>query len=765
MVRIPRIAPVSLAEHAICCACLVIVPLFVLSPAVFNGQFPLDTDSLYYSIPWEEAQPKGLPTEDPGGPRGIIEQFYPEFLFLNDAALAGDSVQWNPREGYGVPHLAQWRTRALSPFSIPFYFFDLRIAMTLSLLAKLVVAGLAAFLTARVLWLRPAAALLVGLAYQLSPVFLLAWHAPMSDTVAWFPFLLIMFERLGSGRTRVWPASAMVFALMLLGGDPESVIAVLMLGVVYVFTRSFLCGRGIRRAVTPAIVLIISVLAGAAMTAAQLLPFAEWLRYAEPAVAPTDIHELGIADAVMSILPNWYGAPDVGSLGGAAAHRVLVVGFLFLSAPLILAFPYWFAMRRELAPVRRPFPDSVVAITIVSIVLGLVVALLGTVTIGFLRFSPAHFWFPITLWAAVVLGRSGEDWSRLLPDPCQDALKRFLMMVPVVVVVWLVAVLVSESSTVEVSRVIQFVAVCAIAIVFIVAVTVTALRPHAAGFSYVCATLVAIPLIYAFGSAQPFRSSEEVFPRTETIAAFDEASGRVGGGEIAAHWPLAGNRISYAALREGSGLSRHHVFNEALQEDPALLARTGLNRLALRDVDLEGTFAPIRDQVRIDRSFSAGVFWVEMMNPVPRARLIYANRPVPMDSELPIASAIPPVVEGGPVLLETEPSQGEWGGVYAAIDNPNVFDIDAAAPAVLVINEAWYPGWRAFVDGTETDVTPVDAIFRGVPISSGTHRVELFFDSQPYRIGRGISLMSTLVVVIAFIGRISTAIRKRRRLR
>lgn len=765
MIKLPRIEPAVILEHAICIACLIAVPLIVLRPAVFSAQFPLDTDSIFYAIPWEDARPDGLPNEDPGGPRDTVEQYYPGFDFLNDAAIDGNTIHWNPREGYGAPYLAQWRTRALSPFSIPYYFFQLRTAMVLSLFAKLALAGLMAFLTARILWLAPASALLIAVAYQLSPVFLLLQHAPVTDTVVWFPLLIIMFERFGGGRTRVWPASAMVIALMMLGGDPESIGAALIMGFIYIVVRSFLGGRGLRAAMTPVIVFGISAVAGAAMTAFQLLPFAEWLRYAEPVVVPDGLHLLHFADLALSILPRWYGTPSVSSIGGPDAQRVLVAGFLFLSTPLFLSLPYWFAVRPELAQTRRPFPDTLAVITAICILIGGVIATIGSASIGFMQFSSAHFWFALPLWTAIVLARAGEEWSRLMPDPCQDALKRFAYMVPAILLFWVLAVLVSGPNTAEVSRGLQLLILCALMAAFIGVVAIAVLKPKASLFAYGCTAIIAASSIYAFGFAQPFRTPNAVFPVTDTVAAFQQTPGRVSGENGAVFWPLTGNGIANAAVREGRGLERQRVFEAALLDDPALVMRTGIHRLALRDTDLEETFAPIRDQMRIDRSFSAGTFWVEVINPVPRARLIYATQSVPLFSEISITSKSPPVVEGGPPLLESTPSQGGWASAYTAIDDPNVFDVDAAAPAILVINEAWYPGWRAKVDGTETEVVPVDAIFRGIAVPPGAHRVEMYFDSQPYRIGRGISLVATLIVFVAFAGRITTAIRKRRRFR
>lgn len=51
--------------------------------------------------------------------------------------------------------------------------------------------------------------------------------------------------------------------------------------------------------------------------------------------------------------------------------------------------------------------------------------------------------------------------------------------------------------------------------------------------------------------------------------------------------------------------------------------------------------------------------------------------------------------------------------------------VTATHPAVLVVTESYDPGWRAWVDGTPAPVWRANAIFRGVPVPVGDHRVEM----------------------------------------
>jgi hypothetical protein len=57
-----------------------------------------------------------------------------------------------------------------------------------------------------------------------------------------------------------------------------------------------------------------------------------------------------------------------------------------------------------------------------------------------------------------------------------------------------------------------------------------------------------------------------------------------------------------------------------------------------------------------------------------------------------------------------------------------VLETNADAAAMLVSSEAWYPGWRAWVDGREAPLAIVNAAFRGLPVPAGKHTVAMRFE-------------------------------------
>ena len=64
-------------------------------------------------------------------------------------------------------------------------------------------------------------------------------------------------------------------------------------------------------------------------------------------------------------------------------------------------------------------------------------------------------------------------------------------------------------------------------------------------------------------------------------------------------------------------------------------------------------------------------------------------------------------------------------------DTPEVeeqtLELDAPASGLLVVNESWFPGWTARVDGRPAPILRVNSLVRGVPLAAGRHRVSLNF--------------------------------------
>ncbi len=78
-------------------------------------------------------------------------------------------------------------------------------------------------------------------------------------------------------------------------------------------------------------------------------------------------------------------------------------------------------------------------------------------------------------------------------------------------------------------------------------------------------------------------------------------------------------------------------------------------------------------------------------------------------------------------------------------------DVDTSArrPALLVLTDSWFPGWKASVDGRDVPVERVDYLIRGVRVPAGAHRVEFRYQPASWRAGWIISLVALIAILAA----------------
>jgi hypothetical protein len=112
-----------------------------------------------------------------------------------------------------------------------------------------------------------------------------------------------------------------------------------------------------------------------------------------------------------------------------------------------------------------------------------------------------------------------------------------------------------------------------------------------------------------------------------------------------------------------------------------------------------------------------------------------------------------PLVEtdtGLPAFDPAESAAPPLGRVDITSFDPEhvVLEADASVPALLVLAEAWYPGWSATVDGAPAPVVPANAWMRAVSVPAGRHRVELRFRSRWLLPGALLSLLTATGLAI-----------------
>ena len=72
---------------------------------------------------------------------------------------------------------------------------------------------------------------------------------------------------------------------------------------------------------------------------------------------------------------------------------------------------------------------------------------------------------------------------------------------------------------------------------------------------------------------------------------------------------------------------------------------------------------------------------------------------------------------------------------------------DADGPAAIVLANAWYPGWHAWVDGKPTTIHRAGGYFRCVMVEGGRHEIVMRYEPKSVLIGAWVSLIAWLLLL------------------
>ncbi len=81
-----------------------------------------------------------------------------------------------------------------------------------------------------------------------------------------------------------------------------------------------------------------------------------------------------------------------------------------------------------------------------------------------------------------------------------------------------------------------------------------------------------------------------------------------------------------------------------------------------------------------------------------------------------------------------------------------MLEAELAAPAYVVLADAFDPGWRGTLDGTSAPILRANLVFRALKVPAGRHRIEMVYRPRALLAGLAVSAMA-VVVVLALLAR------------
>lgn len=82
------------------------------------------------------------------------------------------------------------------------------------------------------------------------------------------------------------------------------------------------------------------------------------------------------------------------------------------------------------------------------------------------------------------------------------------------------------------------------------------------------------------------------------------------------------------------------------------------------------------------------------------------------------------------------------------MNNEIEVSVDAASGGFLVFSEVYYPGWKAFVDNTETKIYKANYAFRAIQLMKGQHEILMVY--KPMSVYSGLLISAFALCIIIF---------------
>ncbi len=750
-------------------AVLLILLLACAFPATFfDGEMIAPGDLLFEIAPWKHYAPPPAEMTSNHLLLDALTAMNAFYVAAERALESGEWPLWNPLAWAGMPLLANCQSAVFYPPRLLHAVLDNFVATTFYILLKLWLCGMTAYVCARAIGLRVGPARFASVGWMLGSYNLLFCYWPLPDVSAWVPVLFLGVEFILAHRyRRGFYTTALGATLILLAGHPETAFAMSLAVGLYFLLRLAWERPGGRKLWMP--IAVASAAWGLALLvyAVQLLPFLEYLANSDALASRADRTLAGRAWLPPSVaaafwVPRFFGTNVEGNYWGRWNSNMTSLIYPGMAVWLCmgLLFPKTFK--------DRMVRGRVICLTATAAVCALVAfntPLFGRVNELPVFNTMSEFYhiaftlFALPLLAAICLDRWLAGPARLR----QLGGCTLLVLVAALVVGSVYAFhkpLLARVGHIEYIHT-QF----AIAALFTTAGVVVLVarrwwnRPRI--LAAAMTLLLACDLLVAVRGINVTSPRKDLFFETELtrylLGREQPCRVRPSMGLIPA------GLLPHYGIEEWTGYDG--MYPRRIREFQKRLKRkvwTVMEPVCaipyyLHNPVVEPRF-PRDEPGRFEfRGAFEGIEVYENRRAFPRAFLVGSVEAVPgLDAmfqrmcdhtydpagaalvEAPLPATLPDPPDGGlgpATVLERTASRV-------------TVEAEASQDCVLVLADAYYPGWKAAVDGQATALFPVYHVFRGLVLPEGKHIVTYQYEPLSFRIGLLISTV-TLIATIA----------------
>jgi hypothetical protein len=697
----------------------------------------------------------------------IIDQDVPWYTLDWRIVHQGSLPLWDSDTGTGLPQLFNFESAPLALPSLIGYLFPVSAAFLVSVLGKLLIAGIGTYVCCRVLRAGAIGATFGGITFMLSGAFT-AWLGwALGGPVAWSGFVVagVILAYRSRRRVRDLWLLALVVAFAVYGGFPEEyilmgavltgVMAVAALGIYAADHR--LAARGLARVAA-------GIAAGFGLSAPLWLPgislLAHSARFSKLLDQQFPLHVIASLFA-----QGYYGLPIAGSVWFGPSNYVETATYVGVIALALAGVAVFIAWRRPI--VAGLGLGAVGCVFVAYRVGGAYVARLVT-DLG-LSALPIHRILIVLAFLLAVLGGLGCDIvvKRFDERPVQVVLGAATAVLAAVVAgLWLTVgdrgLTTLEQSLRRSSLLWPSATIGLLGVVWAAAFYVRRLGPPArrrAG-ALVGAALIsgqAAFLVFAsVGINSYFTTSFPMTPEVRTVQ-------RIVGSDLVASDAV---NVSCAKVPDPTMNPCGIRLWLGIGFIPNIQLGYGIDELAMHDPTIPESyflgwpvpdagqifagnlqfFTPSINSLALARRYGVGYVLIGPGLPVPAGMTAVTRIPVRFS---PGAYLILARVPDAPRFTFTAATGDEVVSARHPDDASYVLSVRVPHPSKLVLRVTCVPGWHVTADGRPLDVRCYEGAFLAVQVPAGTHTIVARYWPRDFTIGIVFALLALLALVLA----------------
>lgn len=778
---------------------IVAAALVFFYPVWLRGYVPLPADfvvGVYY--PWLDYKwgfAAGVPVKNPLT-TDVVSFTYPMQTFAVELMKKGQWPLWNPLILAGTPLLANFQSAPFSPTNFVYFLFDSLTAWSLQIILQHIIAASFTYILLRHWRISKVGSLFGGIIFAFSG-FNLIWSQWNGHALsaAFIPLILFFEDRwLRDGRWRDGTGVAVALALQLLSGYPQVVFYTLAaMGVLWIVRIWNIKVRLFKTA-------LLGIFTGLSLglAAFQVLPGAELLSLSQRGVEPHPYNWafLPWVKTITFLAPDYFGNHATQNYWGPQDYTSNT-GFVGVVAFVLASLSVWISKKKK-------GWSFALLLLFFSLILSYPTPLSITIWksgIFGLQAASAHRALVLFNLAVAVLAGFGVDY---LLKTKNLRFRKALIFPYLVIGGFGVATLYLYFTTRDNPELfydrwipkyvvgLRNLALPTAALLFTTFVLFLSSKLSKLRKVLLSGLFVVLLFeLFRFGwKFTPFSPRHIVFPKTPVLEFLTSQKKpfRVTGNQVIpinmrmpyyleslegydAVYPLRIAQFIAALNSRRSGTDPQGRYATVNHETSHLLDLVNtryylvLKRDEKKNPSPQGKIPSHFDKERFRLVFeNKSVAVLESRSALPRAFMVYDWEKAEgdresldrlLDKDFPIGEKI--LVEG-----EVSIARGGQGKAEVAYqkyaEQESIIKVTSTKEGLLFISDAWFPGWKAYVDGEEVKIYRANYAFRAIVLPAGEHSVRFVYAPDSFFNGFKVSAASLLLLLglspaLSFLGK------------